>query len=433
MAFIQSEFRAGWRTIDVTPPVGCYLAGYAARTEPATGVYRRLFATAAAIDDGGDPVILVSVEWLGFYDHTEEARRRISKSTGVDSDRIILTATHTHAGPSIRELDLQRHGTVDEAYLDRTLDRIADAAAEARDERRTCGLRFGTDWCGFAASRRAPDGKGGVLWAPSLDAPHDHAVAALILEREDTEAKLVLFNYACHPTGTGPILQIGGDYPGFACDRIRDAFGPTTRAAFLSGCGGDQRPGSPECDGGAFRPYSVEEVRSFGDRLGEAVTRAASHGHDVDGPIRVAQTLLTLKSAPIDRAAVRDLAGSPRGWERAWAEHYERVIKTSGDYEREVSFEVQTLRFGDSVAIVFFAGEMTVEYGLRLKRELHGRFGHAMIVSFANGIVGYVPVDRQISEGGYEVIDNHRMLLRPGPFAEGTEEKIIRAVWKSLG
>ena len=77
MAFIQSEFRASWQTIDVTPPVGCYLAGYAARTEPATAVYRRLFATAAVIDDGGDPVILVSIEWLGFYDHTEEARRRI--------------------------------------------------------------------------------------------------------------------------------------------------------------------------------------------------------------------------------------------------------------------------------------------------------------------------------------------------------------------
>ena len=421
-------YRAGWRTIDVTPPSGCFLAGYASRLEPATAIYRRLFATVVAIDDGGDPIILVSIEWLGFYERAEEARIRISRSTGVRPDRIILTATHTHAGPLIREIDRQRHGYLDAAYVENTLAQIAGAAKEALVDRRACTLRFGTDWCGFAVSRRAPDGKGGVVWAPSLDAPHDHTVAALFIEQEETENRLVAFNYACHPTSTGPILQIGGDYPGFTCDRIRESLGPSTTGVFFNGCSGDQRPGPPDGNDREFLPYSLEQVRALGIRLAEAVVRAAARTDRVNGSIRVAQTLLTLESAPIDRVAIGELAHSARAWERGWAKHYAGVLESGAGYETGVPFEVQTLQFGNHLAFVALAGEMCVEYGIRLKRVLHKRFTHAMISGYANEIAGYVPVDRQIPEAGYEVTDNHRILLRPGSFAKGTEEKIINAV-----
>ena len=429
---MDSVYNAGWRTIDVTPQVGCYLAGYAARFEPSIGIYRRLAATVAVIDDGGFPVILVSIEWLGFYERTEEARKRIAQLTGVGVDRIILTATHTHAGPAVREVDLKRHGDMDEAYIENTLARLAGAAVEALEQRHTCKLRFGSDWCGFAVSRRAPDGKGGVDWIPSLDAPHDHTVAALILEREDDRERLVFFNYACHPTSTGPILQIGGDYPGFACDRICHQFGKNTTAAFLNGCSGDQRPGPSSGGVEGFVPYSVEEVSRIGYRLGDAVARADHNACDITGPIHIVQTFANLAYAPLDQSALRELVQSPQSWEREWAKHYAGAVETVPQIGKAERFEVQTLRFGRSLAIVALAGETTVEYGLRLKRELHDRIGHVMIVAYADDIVGYVPVDRQIPEGGYEVIDNQRMMLRPGPFATGTEDRIIRSVWSCI-
>ena len=46
-------YRVGLATTDITPPVGIKLSGFAARTEPSTGIYRPLEATAVAIDDGG--------------------------------------------------------------------------------------------------------------------------------------------------------------------------------------------------------------------------------------------------------------------------------------------------------------------------------------------------------------------------------------------
>jgi hypothetical protein len=176
----------------------------------------------------------------------------------------------------------------------------------------------------------------------------------------------------------------------------------------------------------------VEEIRAIGYRLGDAVARASKNVSEITGPIRIAQTFATLAYAQLDRNAVNELAQSPRTWEREWAEHYAGTVETDPEIGKTLPFEVQTIRFGDNLAIVALAGETSVEYGLRLKRELHDRFEHVMVVAYANDIVGYVPVDRQISEGGYEVIDNQRMLLRPGPFAKGTEDEIIRSVWSCI-
>ena len=73
---VRGLYSVGSHTIDVTPPVGVYLAGYGGRHTPSDGVYHPLRAVSTVIDDGQGPLLLVSFEWLGFYDRTAEARRR---------------------------------------------------------------------------------------------------------------------------------------------------------------------------------------------------------------------------------------------------------------------------------------------------------------------------------------------------------------------
>ena len=172
------SYEMGIRRLDVTPPVGTFLAGYAARTEPSTGVYHPLTATVVALNDGKTSLLIVSIEWLGFYDRAEAVRRVIHEATGVAADHVLLLGTHTHCGPAMRAMDARRHGdgTLSEDYLTDVIERLGDAAAEAMSDRTSVTLSTGSDWCGFAASRRKPDGDGGVLWEPSLDAPHDHEV-----------------------------------------------------------------------------------------------------------------------------------------------------------------------------------------------------------------------------------------------------------------
>ena len=209
----MDRYNVGTATIDVTPPVGIFLAGYAGRDTPSQDVYHPLRAVCVALDDGGAPLLLVSIEWLGFYDRTVEARRRIAARTGLSPDRIVLTGTHTHCGPVLRgDMDIRRHGVIDETYLDRTLDALAECASAALADRAPARLRSGNGWCGISASRRRPDSSGGVLFKPSLDAPHDHEVPVLVVETPAGELRHILYAYACHPTSSGAIPRIGGDY-----------------------------------------------------------------------------------------------------------------------------------------------------------------------------------------------------------------------------
>jgi hypothetical protein len=427
---VRGLYSVGSHTIDVTPPVGVYLAGYGGRHTPSDGVYHPLRAVSTVIDDGQGPLLLVSFEWLGFYDRTAEARRRIAAATGIAPDRMVLSGTHTHCGPVMRQnMDLRRHGTIDEDYIDRVLDDLAQSAREALDRAEPARLRVGTSWCGFASSRRRPDGPGKVLYKPSLDAPHDHEVTVVVVESPEGDLRQMLFSYACHPISAGALTQIGGDFAAYACDFLEDTYGGA-KAGFFQGCAGDQKPDTRAADGDGWRNLELDEVRALGHQLGKAVQRVVDTDdlRPIDGPITATQSVLSLRTDPADRGALEACARSSAEYEREWAAHHLKLAERGEEARREFDFEVQTIRFGESLLIVTLSGEMSVEYALRCKRTWGGRFDGILVLGYTNDIVGYVPVRRQIPEGGYEVINNNRHQLYTGPFAEETEELILAAI-----
>src|SRR5437899_11976240 len=80
--------------------------------------------------------------------------------------------------------------------------------------------------------------------------------------------------------------------------------------------------------------------------------------------------------------------------------------------------------------MVFLPGEVVVDYGLRLKRELDGL--RIWINAYANDAPCYIPSERVLKEGGYE--GGRAMIYYdlPGPFQPGLENKIITAVHEQL-
>src|SRR5690349_20601909 len=84
--------RAGAAAVDITPPAGLHLAGFAARTEPATGVHDRLTARAVVMDD----TALVALDVIGLH---EDMAARIRQRCALPDDNVIVAATHTHGAP----------------------------------------------------------------------------------------------------------------------------------------------------------------------------------------------------------------------------------------------------------------------------------------------------------------------------------------------
>lgn len=425
----------GVATCDVTPPVGGRLTGYADRRTPSEGVYLPLRGTAVALTDAtGYTLLLVSVEWLGFYNRTAEVRAAVAAATGVPADQVLLCGTHTHCGPALR----RRYAPddcwedPDEEFLASAFARLASAATAAMAGREPVTLRTATGRCGFAHSRRRPDGQGGVLWAPTLDAPHDHTVPLLLAERSHGRPKHLFFGYACHPTAAGGILEIGGDYPGFAREILESELGCT--ATFLLGCAGDQKPWRPEPGDGLFPQYPLAEVRRFGTELAAAVMQELGSGRwqAVTGQLQVRSRRLALPMHLLPRSEYELMLGHDNRWFDRWARLNLARLDAGEAPPPDLDFEIQTVRLGDTFLLVAMAGEISAEYGLRLRHEQGGRFHQVWPMGYANEIVGYVPTERQLPEGGYEVIGSQMHLGRPGPLESGTEEKVFAAVGEML-
>ncbi len=440
MSLVQSasardSYLVGVEVIDATPPVGMRLTGFAARTEPSTGVYLPLRGIVTAITDrkSGERLILVSLEWLGFYDQTDRARALIVAATGVPADHVVLCGTHTHCGPPIhRHVPGDCWEEPDDAFLQAIFEKLATAASRALGKQQLMTLETATGRCGFAYSRRKPDGKGGVEWMPTLEAVHDHSVPILVCRDTDGRIRHVIFSYACHPTGGGPKLEFGGDYAGFALLELERALGCT--AAFLLGCAGDQKPYRPDPASPGFPAYSVAALHELGRELAASVQQAIASGRatPVTGPLHVQSRRLTLHTTVLPRAEYTEMLRHELSWFRRWAEINLGYLERGARPPTALGFELQVVTFGRSLALVAMAGEMSAEYGLRLVREFGPRFAQVWPVGYANEILGYVPAEYQLPEGGYEVIGSMRFLGKSGPLESDTEAKIIGAVGEML-
>src|SRR6266508_3884810 len=74
-----ATLRVGMASVDITPPVGTPLGGYAARRgAPSTGVHDPITARALVLDDGAGPVAIVATDLIGT---SAAIRRRVLEKT----------------------------------------------------------------------------------------------------------------------------------------------------------------------------------------------------------------------------------------------------------------------------------------------------------------------------------------------------------------
>jgi hypothetical protein len=90
-----------------------------------------------------------------------------------------------------------------------------------------------------------------------------------------------------------------------------------------------------------------------------------------------------------------------------------------------VPYVVQTWCFGDDMAMVFLAGEVVVDYALRLKWEIDSE--RIWIAAYSNDVPCYIPSKRILNEGGYEADFSMIYYGHPSRFAPATEDLIIQA------
>lgn len=414
------EWNAGVATTVITPEESLYLAGYAARDDPATEVETDLHARALAIADAdGKTVVLVSVEVISIPPALREAlERRCADRYGLGPESVAFTATHTHCGPIVQEFRGRMYDIGDDGveaalrYRDRLEDDLVDVVGAALEDRGPATLGYGRARCGFAMNRRLPV-EDGIAHTQNPDGPVDHDVPVLAVE-SDGSLRAAVFGYACHAT-TLSIDRYCGDWPGYAMADLEERY-PDATALFLTGCAGDQNP---------YPRRGLDLAKAHGRSMATAV-RAALEGprRPVRGPLRLAREEVSLSFEGYDRADLEELRESTDPYERRHATMLLERLEETGELPAAYPYPMRAVGFGTDLTLLALAGEVLVEYATRLKSELDLP-GPVWVAGYTSGSFTYVPTRQALVEGGYEGGDVTRLRRYPGRLEPSVEERVL--------
>jgi hypothetical protein len=426
-----AKFEAGFAKVDVTPQKPVRMSGYGNRDHPSEGVETRLHARAMALRPAAsaETFVLVQFDIVGMpAAFTEDIAKQVQDRFKVSRDHFVLCATHTHAGPHLpigltnifqtpMSDEERKRGT---EYVEFAKGRIVEVVGKAIDDLKPAALSLGWGNVGFAANRRVlKDGKW-TGFGVNPNGPTDHAVNVLkIVSPNDGKLRGVVFNYACHATTLGgDYYRINGDWPAFAAEQI-EADNAGTTALSVIGCGADA---NPEPRGKA------EQAKAHGKAMGDEVERVI--GRTDLAPITAAPKAafghaeLSFDVPTVDQLKAR--LNDPLVQAARQAKEMLATIDTGERLPSTYPVPVQAWRFGDDLTMVFLGGEVVVDYATRLKREIDSK--HVWVTAYANDVMGYVASERVRREGGYEVDTSMVLYDRPGPWASGTEEKLVARV-----
>ena len=417
-----AEWLAGAASVSITPDDSVWMAGYSSRKQPSQGLAQELFAKALVVqDESGSRFVLVTIDLVGITEPMRsEVERQIRERYGLEPSTLLMNASHTHSAPEVRidRMQIEERETewIERAnrYVQETSDKIVSAIGEAVNRLKPAKLSYTHARCGFAMNRRRVTDKG-VRGGPNPEGPVDHSVPVLRVGSIDgKDLRAVVFSYACHCTVLGT-YDLNGDYAGWAQHFLEEAH-PDTVALFVAGCGADQNP---------YPRRTSELAKQHGRSLANSVEAALmTTAKPLGCPLRTAIETVTLPFAKgPTREELNELAKSKNIYQRRYAGRLLRQLDENGGYIKEYAYPVQVARFGNDLTLIGLAGEVVVDYSLRLKQELAGPT--VWVAGYCNALPTYIPSLRVLSEGGYEGGDHRRYTNFAAAFDESIEQRIV--------
>ena len=383
----MGKFTVGTAKLDITPGLGCHMSGYF-DDRLATGIHDPLYVKALAISDDEREIGLITLDNLYISRPVvEKAKELIKARTGVDSEHVLISVTHTHTGPGVIDL---LGVPAEPGYADSLIPKITDAFVMAHNARVPAEIAHTSgDVHEEVHNRRWHMKDGSTVMNPGYMNPNavcpagptDPQLGLLIARDPETNDYFEFFAYAMHRiAGTEFLVMMANGTQGNInnCDCTKPA--RTSRTNFQQA----ERVANV-CAGEAWKAWNLLRDEDF-----------KTEGF-VDAKLSMVPYKARTPSAELIEESKKILAARENHSKSEII--YANEIVTMLTMPTEFDIPVQSLCVND-LGITGLPGEVFVEFGLDLKGR--SPFPQTMGVGLANDTVGYVATDKALDEGSYE-------------------------------
>ena len=442
----MNRFQAGYAEVNINPPLGIGVDGYYV-PRYANGFYDDINASALSLAMGEKKFLIISIDVCLIPNPiVETIKNAIVASTNIPRENIILSATHTHTGPTISVPSFSVDAEQIKKYVDFLVVRVADlsvlALAELKPAKMGYMVGHAPDRISYIRRYKMKDGNTQTcppINDPNIDHPIgelDQRVNVLRFDREGADS-VVLLNYGVHAdTVNGD--NICSDWPGWTKRTLEKAL-DGTKCICVMGAQGDVGSTNVHPLPGDMNDTEISfdnEMKSWGMArfVGRALAGTILQVYDkvayvdvddieiIHKTLEVATNVPDKKDLPLAHK-YKELHLAGRDDEIPYeamelttvvAEAMRMCALENGP--ETIPLNMIGLRIG-SVALVTVPGEPFTDVGVQIKDTP----GCDMILPCAlvNGYNGYFPMKSAFDEGGYEA--------RTSKYKSGVAESIIKA------
>ena len=371
---VSAQWKVGTATAIVSPRAGSFIAGHT-QNRKFSGVHDDLFVKAVVISSKSENLTILTVDCIGLlYPQLLEIRRQVAANignTGFNANHIVLSSTHTHAGPDVVGIwgpDIM-HSGVDSAYIRFLVNAASTQVIKAWLNRKKAKADFSVT-------------RHGEGWVFNISQPEELDRDLTCVRFRDKKGNNIatLTNFACHPTFVDGVHdKVSADYVAGFYTRMDSALGGVN--LFLQGAIGGWV--QPENEAKTF-----DQAMMRGRGLAEANLLALSAGRQLKGSdLRFNSRIFNL---PVDNMGFRQLAA---------AGVIKRVMTDS------VATEIAVFRIGNA----YFAthpGETVPAMSLATKKMMPTE-GPKFVMGLGMDAMGYIlkpeffDPEKKIPHAGY--------------------------------
>lgn len=403
----MSEFLAGFAEVDYTPAPGLALAGQHS-IRIAERARDPLVANAVAMRCGKETSVIVSIDLcLIEPDFVLAFQQAFEERTGVEANRLIISATHTHVAPvAIRRF----WGDVDPAFMEKLRESIVGAAQTALARLEPVTVYSGSsklDHLNWNRRSMYEDGSSAMYGSADLpgfigtEGVRDPNLGVIFFRNSEGNITGVIANFGVHPNCVENECYYSADIPGEVRRLLKSMLGNDLGVVYLTGAAGNVAPSILE-PGVTEQPWRGEEglKRSGLYLTGEISKVIAQAIKPIEPPS------LSVKHASIKIPIRPYPAKQDRCYPHSWGGESETFYRNSeADWPRKIREEspvevrINIIRIGDTVLCTNPA-ELFSDFALKIREASPARV--TLISQLTDGYCGYVPTPFAFTRGGYE-------------------------------